>query len=86
MQSTYRIKANELSMDIIKALKTTYHDREIEIIVQDVQDETEYLMATQANRDFLLSAIEDIRNNRNMIEVSLDSICEDCNLPSKSFR
>ena len=45
MYSTYRLKAEELSEDFVAALKKTYHDREIEIIVQEVQDETEYLLS-----------------------------------------
>jgi hypothetical protein len=74
MQSTYRLRANELSIDLIKALKNTYHDREIEITINEVQDETEYLLSSPANREHLLTAIHDIRNNRNLVNVSLDSI------------
>ena len=74
MQSTYRLRANELSTDLIRALKNTYHDREIEITINEVQDETEYLLSSPANREHLLTAIDDIRNNRNLVNVSLDSI------------
>ena len=74
MQTTYRLRANELTSDLIKALKTTYHDRQIEITISEVLDETEYLLSTPANREHLLTAIDDIRNNRNLVTISLDSI------------
>jgi len=71
MQSTYRLKANELSTDLIKALKNTYHDREIEITIQEVPDETDYLLSSPANREHLLAAVENINNQTNL--VSIDS-------------
>ena len=74
MQTTYRLKANELSSDIIKALKNIYHDRQIEITISEVVDETEYLLSTAANREHLLTAIDDIKNNRNLVKVPLESL------------
>lgn len=74
MQTTYRLRADELSADLIKALKNTYHNREIEITVTEVYDETDYLLSSPANREHLLSAIDDIRNNRNLVRVSLESL------------
>ena len=40
MQTTYRVHANELIDDFLQALKMTYKDREIEIIVSDDVDPT----------------------------------------------
>jgi hypothetical protein len=74
MQSTYRLKANELSSDIIRAVKNTYHDREIEITISEVFDETDYLMASPVNREHLFAAMEDIKNNRNLVHIPLDSL------------
>lgn len=74
MQTTYRLKADELSADLIKALKNTYHSREIEITVSEVQDETDYLLSSPANKEHLLKALDDIRNHRNMVTVPLESI------------
>ncbi len=76
MQTTYRLNANELSPELIEALKKTYHDRQIEIIISEVQDETEYLLSTDANREHLLSALEDIRSNANLVSLSVDSLDE----------
>jgi antitoxin YefM len=74
MFSTYRLKADELTDDFIKALKKAYKHREIEIIVQEVEDETEYLLKSEANRDHLLQAKEDIETGKNLVQVSLDSL------------
>jgi len=76
MQTTYRMKASELSADLIKALKSTYHDREIEITVNEIEDETAYLLSTPANQEHLLGALDDIRNKRNLVEVPIESIEE----------
>lgn len=74
MYSTYRLKADELSVDFIDALKSTYHDREIEIIVQEVQDETEYLLGSPANREHLLRAIENVTNHTNLVQLNSEDL------------
>ena len=74
MYSTYRVKADELSPDFIEALKNTYHDREIEIIVQDVQDETEYLLSSPANREHLMRAIENVNNHTNLVHLDIQDV------------
>lgn len=74
MQSTYRLKASELNTDLIRAVKNTYHDREIEITIHEVEDETAYLMASPANHAHLLEVLEDVRNGKNLVHMPLDSI------------
>lgn len=74
MYSTYRLKADELSADLVKAIKKAYQHRQIEIIVQDIQDETEYLMSTQANRDHLLQAIENVKNHTNLVHMKSEDL------------
>ena len=69
MYSTYRLKAEELSNDFVESVKSAYHDKEIEIIIQDVQDETEYLLSSAANREHLLKAVEEINKGKNLVFV-----------------
>jgi hypothetical protein len=73
MVSTYRLKADELTSDFPTAVKSAYRHREIEITIQEVEDETEYLLSSPANRDQLLSAIRDLGNSTNFVKVPPDS-------------
>lgn len=73
MYSTYRLKANELNSKFIENLKTLFEDKEIEIAVYEV-DETEYLLKADANRRRLLEAIENVKNEKNLIEVEVMKI------------
>jgi hypothetical protein len=44
MYTTYRLRADEITDNILKGIKDIYQNKEIELIVQEVQDETEYLL------------------------------------------
>jgi antitoxin YefM len=74
MQSIYRVRATDLGLDFLKALKYAYKDREIEIVVSEVVDETDYLLGTDANREQLLGAIKGIEAGDNLVSLSLDSL------------
>jgi len=69
MFSTYRLKVEELNIDIIESIKKLYHDKEIEIIVRDIEDETKYLLKNEANKNRLLKAIKNVESSTNLIEV-----------------
>ena len=74
MQTTYRLNANDLDENFLEGLRVTFQGREIEIVVYDVADETEYLLKSQANREKLLSAMAHIENRSNLVDVSLESL------------
>jgi antitoxin YefM len=73
MQTTYRLNVNELDENFLEGLKITFKDKEIEIIVSEV-DETEYLLKSPANKKRLLQAIENVNNNTNLVEVELENL------------
>ncbi len=73
MQTIYRLKASELDNDFLEGLKATFKDKEIEIIVYEV-DETDYLLKSDANKVRLLKAIDNVNNKTNLVEVSLESL------------
>jgi antitoxin YefM len=60
MYATYRLRADEITDNFLKAIKDAYQDKEIEITVQEVEDETAYLMKSEANRKHLLEAVEEV--------------------------
>ena len=50
MITTYRLNSKELSNEIIRSIKEAFKDKDIEITVSDLMDETDYLLSTEANR------------------------------------
>lgn len=57
MNTIYQMNANELDIGVLESIRAAYKDKQIEIVVSEI-DETEYLMRSPANREFLLRAIE----------------------------
>jgi hypothetical protein len=70
MYSTYTLNTDELTPQFITALQQNYPQKKVEILVQEAQDETECLLKDQQ----LLSAIQDIKNGKNLVSVSIDSL------------
>ena len=73
MQTIYRLNASELDTQFLEALKTLFADKEIEIIVSEL-DETSYLFSTEANRKRLLEATEAVKYDKNRIEFNLEML------------
>ncbi len=71
MQSSYRLNARDLDQRFLESLKTLFQDKEIEIVVYEV-DETAYLSKSEANRNRLLRAIEHAENGTDLVEVNLE--------------
>jgi len=73
MQTTYRLNANELDEKFIQSLKALFKDKDIEIMVSEV-DETAYLLRSQANKERLLKAIENVERGENLVEVKIGDL------------
>ncbi|MGK7905391.1 MAG: hypothetical protein AB4352_29095 [Hormoscilla sp.] len=73
MSSTYRLKASELDERFLAGLKSIFGDKEIEIIVSEVS-ETDYLLKSEANKNRLLQAVENVKNRTNLVEVNLEEL------------
>jgi antitoxin YefM len=73
MQSSFRLNARDLDQHFLESLKTLFQDKEIEIIVYDV-DETAYLSQSEANRQRLIQAIKNVENGTNLVEVNLEEL------------
>jgi len=71
MHTIYILKAKDLDQTILKGIKQSYKDKQIEISVREL-DETEYLMKSEANRERLLRAIRNVKRRRNLIPVDVD--------------
>jgi len=73
MQTIYRLNASELDSQFLESLKTLFANKEIEIIINEL-DETTYLLATEANRKRLLEAVEAVKYDENRIELNLEHL------------
>lgn len=73
-QSIYRVRPDELTSDFTQGLKATYRDREIEITVTDVVDDTAYLLSSEANKAHLLASIAQIESGSGLVSFPFDSL------------
>jgi antitoxin YefM len=77
MYSSYTLRADELTDGFLKGLKETYRNKEIEIVVQEVEDETAYLLSNEANRRHLERSKAAIESGKGLIEVTIENL-ESC--------
>ena len=73
MQIIYRLNANQLDEKFLEDLQKTYKDKEIEIVVYEV-DETEYLLKSKTNQQKLLTAKDNVEEGIHLVEVNLDNL------------
>ena len=78
MYTVYRLKASELDSNFLKSLKSLFKDKEIEIAVSETptteEDETAYLLRSDANRERLMKALENVSLRRDIVTIKLDEI------------
>jgi hypothetical protein len=74
MQATYRIFADEMTDTFLNVIRDNYRNKEIEITVREVEDETGYLLKSEANRQHLLRGIEEIRSGAPLQTLTLEQI------------
>jgi hypothetical protein len=74
MQATYRLFADEITDAFFKGIKDSYRNKEIEITVREVEDETEYLLKSETNRWHLMRGIEEIRSGAPLQTMTLEQI------------
>ena len=70
MYSTYTLNTDELTSQFISVLQQAYPGKKVEIVVQEAQDETEYLLQDP----HLVKAVEDIKNGKNLVSVPLENL------------
>ena len=64
MVSSFTLNTDELNISFLETIKNLFAGKEIEITVQDAQNDTEYLLKNQANKNHLLQSIASLENNK----------------------
>ncbi|MCX6249138.1 MAG: hypothetical protein NTX61_00145 [Bacteroidetes bacterium] len=70
METVFKLKASELNGKFIESIKSLFKNEEIEISIKPARDETDFLLGSVANREALLAAISEVKNNKNLISFS----------------
>lgn len=60
MVNTYRLHVDELSPALLQSIQSAFKNKTVEIIVTEATDETNYLLASEANRKHLFASIEEL--------------------------
>ena len=64
MVSSFTLNTDELNISFLETIKNLFAGKEIEITVQDAQNDTDYLLKNQANKNHLLQSIASLENNK----------------------
>lgn len=73
MSAVYRFNANKIDGSFLEEIKHKFACQNIKIVVSEL-DKTEYLLSSEANKIKLITAIENIKNRQNLIEMSLEDL------------
>ena len=67
MYTTYHLtSAQELSTDVIDAIKAAFKSKPIKLTIEVEDDETAFLMANPANKAMLLDSIQQDKNGQSI--------------------
>lgn len=74
MVSSFTLKTDELDNNFLATIKKLFAGKEIEIIIQDSQTDTDYLLKNPANKSHLLASISSLERNEKTHTKSLEEI------------
>ena len=74
MQATYRLFADEITDAFLAGIRDTYRNKEIEITVQEVKDETAYLLKSEDNRHHLLRGLEELQSGAPLRTMTIEQL------------
>jgi len=74
MNTIFHLNSNELDEKFLKAVKTMFKGRNISIVIEDHQDDTEYLLASEANRKVLEKRLKAIEAKKETVNVDINDL------------
>lgn len=84
MQTTYRLKAKDISMSFLKSLKILFKGQEVEITIKSI-DKNEKRISEEGHKE-LLRLIQENRRNAPIVKGDIDirSLIDDAHNPGNS--
>lgn len=76
MTATITITPEEFNEKLIHQIKSLFDGRKISITIQDVTDETEYLLSSPANAARLLAAKKNIESGKNLLYITEEELLD----------
>jgi len=76
MVATYQLKTDEITEKFFKSIRENYRNKDIEITIREVEDETEYLLKSEANRQHLLRGIDEIKSGAPLQIMTVEQLNE----------
>ena len=74
MTSTYTVHPAELTMDFIRSVQAMFQNKEIEINIREISDETDYLFSSPANKAHLLQSLAQAENHDELVTIAESSL------------
>jgi hypothetical protein len=83
MDTLIRLEAEELDNSLVDFIKSTFKGKKIavHIYADEEMDETEYILSDPIARKRILEAVENVNQNRNLREYTLEEINNYLNEP-----
>lgn len=66
MQANFILDSNELDYKLIDKIKEIFQNKRIELTISE-SDDTQYLFASEENKETLLKSIDNIEKNQKLI-------------------
>ena len=67
MITTYQMDVNELTVEVINSIKAAFKNKTINITVSEAMDETDYLLASPANKAHLEKSIKELEEGKGVV-------------------
>ena len=76
MELIYKLNESEFTTEFVNSIKKQFKGKELEVTVNVKEDETEYLLKSEANRSQLLKAVKDVKSRKNLQVLDMKKLKE----------
>ena len=76
MNTIIKINSDDIDEKLINGIKSMFAHKDIEIIISEAMDDTQYLMSSETNQKELLEAIKRINKGESLVEVDINEFLD----------